>query len=81
LQSVVAIGPYNIICFTKEQLSPFNVSDYWDIPYFTKEQVEQLFQKFQQSCYVELEHGIVDRIYDITKASWNCVLVWEGHSR
>jgi hypothetical protein len=63
LQSVVTIGPYNIICYTKKQLSPFNVSDHWDIPYFTKQQVEQLFRDFQESWSVVLENGIVDHIY------------------
>jgi hypothetical protein len=59
------IGPYNISRYTQERI-PFNVSGRWDVPYFTKEQVEQLFRDFQESCGVVLESGIVEQIYYIT---------------
>jgi hypothetical protein len=36
------------------------------IPYFTLDQVKKLFQDFQESCGMQLEFGIVERIYDIT---------------
>lgn len=66
LHAVVAIGPFNIIRYTKQQLSPFNVTDQWDVPYFTKSQVTQLFMEFQTSCDVVLEPEVVDRVYEIT---------------
>jgi hypothetical protein len=66
LQAVVAIGPFNILSYTKENLSPFNVADHWAIPYFTLEQVENLFCEFQQLADITLEDGIVPRIFSIT---------------
>lgn len=63
LQAVVAVGPYSILRYSPEELSPFNVFDHWEAPYFTKAQVEQLFKEFQDSTGVVLEKGVVDDIY------------------
>lgn len=42
LHSVVAISTY-------KRNNSFLCNEYWEIPYFTQQQVKQLFQNFQQS--------------------------------
>lgn len=63
---MVAIGPFNILFYSKANLSPFNVAEHWAIPYFTLEQVENLFSEFQLLANITLEDGIVSPIFAIT---------------
>lgn len=67
LQALVAVGPYNISRHTKGELSPFNATNHWDIPYWTKDQVEALFREFEESYGVVLEAGIIDSLFAATR--------------
>lgn len=66
LQAVVIIGPLSILQAGKLSRSPFNITDAIEAPYFTKEEVQLLFQEFQQQTAIHLEDGIVDHIFSLT---------------
>lgn len=51
---------------TKQEVSPFNVSEHHTAPYFTEEEVIQLFKDYEQSHNLLLESGIAERVYNIT---------------
>jgi hypothetical protein len=57
---------FQCIGHTQEELSPFNITNDHTAPYFTKEEVVQLFQQFQNLCNVKLESGITERIHETT---------------
>lgn len=66
LHAVVIIGPFSVLQAANQTLSPFNVSDSIEAPYFTCEDTKELFQQYQKNSSIKLEDGIVNDIYKRT---------------
>eukprot|EP01128_Nolandella_sp_AFSM9_P007600 TRINITY_DN421_c0_g1_i1.p1 TRINITY_DN421_c0_g1~~TRINITY_DN421_c0_g1_i1.p1 ORF type:complete len:618 (+),score=126.91 TRINITY_DN421_c0_g1_i1:76-1929(+) len=66
LQSVVAIGPFSILELTGRSSSPFNVREAVQAPYFTLEEVKELFRIYEEKKGFELDQRIVEDIFTRT---------------
>eukprot|EP01128_Nolandella_sp_AFSM9_P007604 TRINITY_DN421_c0_g1_i5.p1 TRINITY_DN421_c0_g1~~TRINITY_DN421_c0_g1_i5.p1 ORF type:complete len:618 (+),score=132.83 TRINITY_DN421_c0_g1_i5:76-1929(+) len=66
LQSVVAIGPFSILELTGRSSSPFNVREAVQAPYFTLEEVKELFNIYEEKKGFELDQRIVEDIFTRT---------------
>jgi hypothetical protein len=67
LQSIVIIGPFSILQAANKTLSPFNVTESIEAPYFTIEDTKELFAQFTQATEINLEDGIIDDIFARTR--------------
>lgn len=62
-QSVVTIGPFSILQLTGRSSSPFNVRKAVQAPYFTLEEVKDLFSIYEEKKGFELDQRIVEDIF------------------
>ena len=67
LQSVVIIGPFSILRTANRTLSPFNVTESIQSPYFNEDDVRELFLQFTNATQITLEKGIIEDIFARTK--------------
>jgi hypothetical protein len=51
------------------QGSPFNISNKITAPYFTKEEVYELFGQYEKQENIKLEDGIMDHIFEQTEGA------------
>jgi len=69
LQSVIIMGPFSILKASNASLSPFNVSDAIESPYFTRDDTINIFDQYQTDAAVTLEPGIIDDIFNRTQGN------------
>ncbi len=72
IKSVIAAGTFSILRLkpSKSSVSPFNISDRIDNPYFTAKEAKKLFKEFAQDNRITIEHAVVE---DIWARSNGCV--------
>ncbi len=65
IKSVIAAGTFSILLFNPSEtsISPFNVSDRIDNPYFTDEEVKNLFKDFAQDNGIIIEDAVIEDIW------------------
>lgn len=65
IKSVIAAGTFSILLFnpSESSISPFNVSDRIENPYFTKEEAKNLFKEFGQDNGITIEDAVVEDIW------------------
>eukprot|EP01124_Arcella_intermedia_P037273 TRINITY_DN9941_c0_g4_i4.p2 TRINITY_DN9941_c0_g4~~TRINITY_DN9941_c0_g4_i4.p2 ORF type:complete len:294 (+),score=32.24 TRINITY_DN9941_c0_g4_i4:29-910(+) len=91
VQSVVSIGPFNILEITGQSSSSFNVADAVKSPHFSKEQVIQLFKQFSDNRCLDLDERIPLDIYyrtrgyvfpkfllELRQTFWSCFIMWKA---
>jgi hypothetical protein len=66
LKSVVLVGVSNITGIIQDNASPFNIADNFDIPYFTKEEVIELYEQHQNESGQVFEEKVKNQIHYIT---------------
>lgn len=66
IQSVFAVGPFNILSMEAKVVSPFNVREDVCAPLFTEQQVTELLAQFAAARDLELEDGIAADVYRLT---------------
>jgi len=66
--TIVAIGTISIRCLTPSnwRLSPFNVAELLNNPYFTEQQVQYLFDEFAQNEQIRIDNSMVDDIFALS---------------
>ena len=74
IKSVVAAGTFSILSLhpSKSSISPFNISDRIDNPYFTEEEAKTLFTEFARDYRITIEAAVVE---DIWVKSNGCVIL------
>lgn len=66
IKSVVAIGTFAILELTSFSASPFNVREAVQVPYFTLDEVKDLFRQFEERRGISLDDRIVEDIFTRT---------------
>lgn len=66
LKSVIFVGISNITGVVSENASPFNVSESFDLPYFSKQELYELYAQHEQETLQLFEKKVKDKIYEIT---------------
>ena len=66
LKSVILVGVSNITGVVQDNASPFNTNDNLEIPYFTQEEVYQLFAQHETESGQVFLPEVKDKIYEIT---------------
>ncbi|GBC02456.1 hypothetical protein RclHR1_04630012 [Rhizophagus clarus] len=63
--SINAIGPFSILHLNSKKVttSPFNVRDPYHNPNFTREQVQDLYEKFQKHERINIDQEIINDIH------------------
>ena len=65
LQAVVAIGSGNIIKISGNR-PPFTMGSHWEVPPFTREDVEHLFAQFTEEYKIKFQKDIIDDVFEKT---------------
>ena len=75
IKSVIAAGTFSILLFnpSESSISPFNVSDHVENPYFTEEETKILFKEFAQDNGITIEDAVVE---DVWVRSNGCVTLF-----
>jgi len=65
IESVIAAGTFSILLLNPSQssISPFNISDLIDNPYFTVEETRTLFDEFAQDQGIMIDDAVVEDIW------------------
>ena len=65
IESVIAAGTFNILLLNPSQssISPFNITDRIDNPYFTVEQTRTLFHEFAHDQGIMIDEAVADDIW------------------
>jgi hypothetical protein len=65
IRSIIAAGTFGIMNLSpsKSTISPFNVADPIQNPYFTVEEVRKLFYEFAQDHYITIDDAVVEDIW------------------
>lgn len=66
LKSVVLVGVSNILGIIQDNASPFNVADNFDVPFFTSEEVDELFTMHETETGQKFGHKVKEKIFEIT---------------
>ncbi len=66
LKSVIFVGISNITGVVSENASPFNISESFDLPYFSKQELYELYAQHEQETSQLFEEKVKDKIYEIT---------------
>lgn len=66
LKSVIFVGISNITSVIEKNASPFNISDSFALPYFTKEEVFELFGQHESETGQLFSVEVKEKIYEIT---------------
>lgn len=67
IQSIFAVGPFNILSMESKAVSPFNVREDLRVPFLTEQQVVKLLAQFATARELLLEDGIAADVYRLTK--------------
>jgi len=65
IESVIAAGTFNVLLLNPSHsfISPFNISDRIDNPYFTVEQTRTLFDEFAQDHGIMIDDAVIEDIW------------------
>jgi hypothetical protein len=65
IESIIAAGTFSILLLnpSRSSISPFNISDCIDNPYFTSEETRMLFREFAQDQGIMIDDAVVDDIW------------------
>lgn len=66
LKSVILIGVANIVGVVGDNASPFNIADNLNVPYFTTEEVYELFQQHENETGQKIEEKVIRKISEMT---------------
>lgn len=66
LKSVVLVGVTNILGVVQDNASPFNIADNLDVPYFTDEEVRELFAQHEDETGQHFDPEVTARISRLT---------------
>jgi len=66
LQSLMLVGVRNLSGVVLDKASPFNIADELEVPYFTKVEVEELIQQYEEESGQKFQKKVVDKIYAST---------------
>ena len=66
LKSVILVGVTNNVGVISDNASPFNIADNLDVPYFTDEEVFELFGQHQTETGQMFDEKVVHKICEIT---------------
>lgn len=66
LKSVILVGVSNITGIVQDNASPFNIADNFDIPYFTEEEVAELYEQHEKETGQLFEASVKQQVYHIT---------------
>lgn len=66
LKSVILVGVSNITGVIKDHASPFNIADNLNVPYFTFEEVVELFRQHENETGQLFEKQVIRKIAEIT---------------
>jgi hypothetical protein len=72
IQSIVTCGTFSLLHLspTRLYMSPFNVGEHIQNPYFSKEDVYQLFSEFAQDNNITIDENVIE---DVWSKSNGCV--------
>jgi hypothetical protein len=65
IHSVVICGTFSLLHLsaTETSISPFNVADYLQSPYFSKEETQRLFHDFARDRRITIEGAVIEDIW------------------
>jgi len=65
IKSVIAAGTFSTMRLTtsKSSLSPFNIQNSFQIPYFSKDETTKFFKMFAQDNYITIDEADIDDIW------------------
>jgi hypothetical protein len=65
IQSVVICGTFSLahLTATQKYTSPFNVGDHFQNPFFSKEDVQQLFSEFANENMITIDKDVVEDVW------------------
>ncbi len=66
LKSVILVGVKNIVGVVNDNASPFNITDNLNIPYFTKNEVFELFALYENASKQKINNKVKTKISQIT---------------
>ncbi len=66
LKSVILVGVANITGVVQDNASPFNIADNIEIPYFTREEVWELYGQHEQETGQKFAPEVKDKVFEIT---------------
>ena len=66
IHAIFACGTFGARDLTTIRFSPFNNADYFQIPYFTKKQTQQLFDEFARDNRITIDASVIDDIINIS---------------
>ena len=66
LKSVIFVGVSNITSVVEDNASPFNISDSFELPYFTREEVFALFGQHEKEAGQLFSEEVKNKIFDIS---------------
>jgi Holliday junction resolvasome RuvABC ATP-dependent DNA helicase subunit len=66
LKSVILVGVSNITGIIQDHASPFNIADNFDIPYFSEEEVFELYEQHETESGQIFEEKVKKQIHHIT---------------
>jgi hypothetical protein len=66
LKSVILVGVSNITGIVQDNASPFNIADNFDIPYFTAEEIFELYGQHETENGQLFEENVKQQVYHIT---------------
>jgi hypothetical protein len=66
LKSVILVGVSNITGIVQDNASPFNIADNFDIPYFTEEEIFELYGQHETENGQLFEANVKQQVYHIT---------------
>ncbi len=66
LKSVILVGVANITGSAESNASPFNIADSLNLPYFTEQEVFELFEQHETATGQLFEADVKAKIYEIT---------------
>jgi hypothetical protein len=66
LKSVILVGVANITGIVQDNASPFNIADNFDIPYFTEQEVFELYEQHEAESEQVFNADVKKQVYHIT---------------
>ena len=66
LKSVILVGVKNIVGVVNDNASPFNITDNLNVPYFTKDEVFELFALHENATKQKINDSVKNKICQIT---------------
>ncbi len=69
---MILVGVANITGVVQDNASPFNIADSLEIPYFTREEVWNLYGQHEAETGQKFASEVKDKVFHITAAAWAC---------